>query len=261
MNGAPSFPIAPGFSFNTRLSCIAQIFLYIEDASDALVDELDEHLGGDEAFAELGVELGGGFGGYGFVGGFALLLEGGDFLADGGEHVEGVGELGLVADGAVAGDDDGGVGPGGEIALSGADHAVDVAAGGVVDEGVGAVEPGVAGVEDVGFGEVDRDVGVGVGGVVMLEVEGFAVGGEHIIVGEDEGGKGVGWEGWEGGVEDGDDLRVAEAEAGLLVGDDLSSDRVDPLVAVGVVVVPVGVDEVLDGVGADGGEGFGDLRA
>ncbi len=52
---------------------------------------------------------------------------------------------------------------------------------------------------------------------------------------------------------------VAEAEAGLLVGDDGGAGGVDPGVAVGVVVVPVGVDEVLDGVGADGGEGFGDL--
>ncbi len=104
--------------------------------------------------------------------GLALLFEVGDFVADGGEHVEGVGELLLVADGAVAGDDDGGVGSGGEVAFGGSDHAVDVAAGGVVDEGVGAVEPGVAGVEDVGIEEVDGDVGVGVGGVVVGELEG-----------------------------------------------------------------------------------------
>ncbi len=189
------------------------------------------------------------------------MLESGDLVSDGGEHVERVGELGFVADGAMAGDDDGGGGSGGEVALGGADHAVDIAAGGVVDEGIGAVEPGVAGMEDVGIGEMDGDVGVGVGGVVMLEVEGFAVGLEGVLVGEEDGGQGVGREGWEGGIEEDDGLRSAKAEAGLLVGDDGGAGGVNPGIAVGVVVVPVGVDEALDGVGADGEEGLGDLRA
>lgn len=158
---------------------------------DALVDEFDEHLRGDEAFAELVVELRGGFGGDDGVYRLALLFEGGDVLADGGEHVEGLGELGLVAYGAMAGDDDGGVGSGGEIAFSGADHAVDVAAGGVVDEGVSAAEPGVAGMENIGVSEVDGDVGIGVGRIVVLEMDGFAVGCEEMLVGEDEGGKSI----------------------------------------------------------------------
>ncbi len=160
----------------TGVEQCARPLLLCVAGSNPLIDELDEHLWGDEAFGEFGVELGGWLGGYGVVGGLALLLEVGDLVSNGGEHVEGVGELGLVADGTVAGDDDGGGGSGGEVALGGADHAVDVAAGGVVDEGIGAVEPGVAGVEDVGVGEVDGDVGVGVGGIVVLEVEGVAVG-------------------------------------------------------------------------------------
>ena len=61
---------------------------------------------------------------------------------------------------------------GGEVLFGCEDHAVDVASGGVVDEGIEAVPAGVAAVEDVGLGEVDREVGVGVGGLVVGEVEG-----------------------------------------------------------------------------------------
>lgn len=148
-----------------------QAFHWVEPRGlDALIDELDEHLGSDEALGEPVVELSSRLGGYGFVGGFALLLEGGNLFADRREHVVGIRELHLVADRAVAGDDDRGVGSGGEVALGGADHAVDVASGGVVDERIRSVEPCVAGVEDVGAGEVDGDVRVGVGGIVVLQV-------------------------------------------------------------------------------------------
>jgi len=82
-----------------------------------------------------------------------------------------------------------------------------------------------------------------------------------MLVREEECGKCIGWKRWEGSVEENDGLRVAEAEAGLLVGDNGGPDRVDPGVAVGMVIVPVGIDEMLDRIGADGGEGIGDLRA
>ena len=39
--------------------------------------------------------------------------------------------------------------------------------------------------------------------------------------------------------------------AGVLVGDDLCADRVEPLVSIGVIEVPMGVDQVCHRLGAD----------
>ena len=49
--------------------------------------------------------------------------------------------------------------------------------------------------------------------------------------------------------------------AGVLVSDDLCAGRMQPLVAVGMVEMPVRVDEVRDGIGAEVGKRLGDLRA
>ena len=229
---------------------------------DASVDEAGEGVGWDDTSGGVfGVEAGGGFGCDGFFNGLALFFESGDVVADGDEHLVVGGELGFVAHGAVAGDEDGLVVGAGEGEGGGGDHAVNVASGGVVDEGIDAVEPGVTGVDDVGVGEVDGDVGVGVGGVEVGEVEGFAVGGDGFVLVEDDGGESAGGCRGEVGVEGGDLLGGAEALAGVFVGDDGGAGGVEPLVAVGVVEVPVGVDEVLDGVVGDGGEGLGDLGA
>ena len=159
---------------------------------DALVDEAGEGFRVDEAFAVGGVVFGGGFCGDRLLYGVALFLESGYGIADGDEHQVVGGELGFVADGAVAGDEDGVLGAGGQVALGGADHAVDVSSGRVVDEGEGPVEPGVAAMEDVGVGEECGDIGIGVGWVVVGEDEGCAVGGDGVGVGEGFGGKSSG---------------------------------------------------------------------
>ena len=93
----------------------------------------------------------------------------------------------------------------------------------------------------------------------MAEREGGSVELERLFGGEDDGGDGSGGRGRKFGFVGGDLLRGAERGAAVFVGDDGGAGGVHPLVAVGMVEVPVGVDEVGDGIGADGGEGFGEL--
>jgi len=170
-----------------------------------------------------------------------------------------LGELSFVADGTVAGDDDGAVGDGGEVLRGSGDHSVDVASARVVDEGVEAVPPGIAAMEDVSFGEVDGEVGIGVGGLVVGELESVFVVGEGAVAVEEDGGQRAGGSGRDDGLVGDDVLSGAHAVAGVLVSPDGGSSGVHPLVAVGVVEVPVGVDEDLDRVGVDGGQGGGEL--
>ena len=82
---------------------------------DALVDVADEGCGTLGSSSPFVVVEGGGFGGDDFGEGLSLLLEGGYLVSREDEDVVVFGELGLVADGAVAGDDDGAGADGGEI--------------------------------------------------------------------------------------------------------------------------------------------------
>ena len=160
----------------------------------------------------------------------------------------------------MAGDDDGFVGHCCDVCLGGADLAVDAASGAVVDEGVVAVPEGVSGVENVGLGEIHGDVGVGVGGLVVLQLECGVVGVESMFVFEDGGGDCAGGRGRKSVLPVAFDARgFGEMDAGILVGEDAGSGLVDPLVAAGVVEVPVSVDELFDGIGVDAGESLFDV--
>ncbi len=144
-----------------------------------------------------------------------------------------------------------------EVLFGGLDHAVDVASAGVVDEGIKAVAKGIAAVEDVGLGEVDGEVGVGVGWLIVGELEGVGLVGEGSVAVEEDGGKRADGSGRNDGLIGDDVLGSAHAVAGVLVGPDGGAGGVHPFVAVGVVEVPVGVDQDLNRVGVDGGEGGG----
>src|SRR5262249_52108046 len=58
-----------------------------------------------------------------------------------------------------------------------------------------------------------------------------------------------------------DALDLGEMLAGVLVGDDFRSDRVEPLVSVGMIEVPMGIDQVCHRLDAEIRQGFGELRA
>ena len=49
--------------------------------------------------------------------------------------------------------------------------------------------------------------------------------------------------------------------ARILLGDDLRAGRMQPFIAAGVIEVPMRVDQMRDGIGAEIGEGFLHLRA
>src|SRR5215472_548537 len=117
----------------------------------------------------LGVVSTGGLSGNHFFQRLPLLFEGGYLGAERGQHVSKFNELRLVSHRTVPGDDRGFIGDFRQVGFGGADHAVDAAPSRIVDEGINAVPPCVAHMEHIGFGEVDGDVAVGMGGWVMKE--------------------------------------------------------------------------------------------
>jgi hypothetical protein len=160
----------------------------------------------------------------------------------------------------VPGNDDGLIAHCCDICFCGSDLAVDAASGPVVDEGVVAVPESVSGVENVGLKEVHGDIRVGVGRLIVFEHESGVVGVESVFVLEDGGRNCSRRCGWEGVLPVAFDARgFGEMDAGVLVGEDAGSGLMEPLVAAGVVEVPVSVDELFDGIGVDAGEGFFDV--
>ncbi len=101
---------------------------------------------------------------------------------------------------------------------------------------------------------------VSVWACVVGEIEVVVLVGEGSVAVEEDGRESVGGSGWNDGFVGDDVLGGAHAVAGVLVGPDGGSGGVHPVVAVGVVEVPVGVDQDLNRVGVDGGEGGGKLR-
>src|SRR5690349_24947576 len=102
--------------------------------SDTFVDKPYKKGGIDDELPEPGVEGGARLGRHGLVARAPLLLERGDVVADGDEHVAEFAELTPGADGlAVAGDDDGVVVGRSEIGVRGRDHSVDAAAGRMIE--------------------------------------------------------------------------------------------------------------------------------
>jgi hypothetical protein len=78
---------------------------------------------------------------------------------------------------------------------AGANHAADRAARALVDEGIHAVEPDVAQVQHIGLVKVDVDVGVGVRGIEVDQVERVAVVPGVQGVGEGDRRQRAGWSG------------------------------------------------------------------
>ena len=75
----------------------------------------------------------------------------------------------------MAGNDDRLVGRRREVRVGRRDHAVDAAAGRIVDERIDAVPERVADMNDVGLGERDRDIAVGMRRAVIFQSDGRAV--------------------------------------------------------------------------------------
>lgn len=216
-----------------------------------MIDEGEEAGGVHEGLAPFGVGGCAGFGGDDFVECFALLFESGDFFANSGEDVAEKLEIRFAADFAVAGNDDGGVCDFGEVGFGGADLAVNAATGGVVDEGIVAVPEGVAGMEDVGFDKMDVNVGIGVGGRVMVHDEGGIIDVEGVGIVKDDRGQRSSGHGGKGVMPAFDASVLREMFLGVGLGENRGAGFMNPEVSAGMVEVPVGIDELLDGIGID----------
>src|SRR5258707_14346646 len=92
------------------------------------------------------------------------------------QHVPKLGQIGFVAQRAMARNDLGVVVGQGENFVGGVNHPVDFSAGAGVDDRVKAVKKSIAHVNHVGLLEVNVDVRVGVRGLEILQHYNFTVG-------------------------------------------------------------------------------------
>ena len=148
------------------------------------IDDLDEEIAAEHALSPSSVEIGERLGSGGLLNGFSRGLQFLNAIPRGNEHVAVLCEVGFIAERTVAGDDFGVIAGERENFVGSCDHAVEFAAGARVDEGIKAVEKSVAHVDDVGFFEMNVDVGIRMGGGKVLERERFAIGLQLVAGGE-----------------------------------------------------------------------------
>src|SRR5260370_779826 len=129
----------------------------------------------------------------------------------------------------------------------------------MVDEGIVAIPEGVSEVEDIVLCRKNGDVAVGVCGSVGLEGDSRAVELHSPLIVEDFRRNCSGGRGREGEVPALNSRRSREVLSRVRVRENNCTGRVQPFVAIGVVKVPMRVDEVLDRIGADGCKRVGDL--
>ena len=98
---------------------------------------------------------------------FAFFLQRSNPIVNSDEHVAVFGHLWFPADLAVPRNNDGLFGDSGQVCLRRLDHAFDIAAGGIIDERVMTIPPGVAGAKDLSLNEIGRYVAVSVAGPVV----------------------------------------------------------------------------------------------
>ena len=168
------------------------------------------------------------------------------------QHVAEFLQLGAIADRlAMAGNDDRAVGRRRQVGVGRPDRAVDAAAGRIVDERIDAVPERVAGMHDVGLERSDRDVAVGVGrrrnrpGRSLCRSASWS---SSRRTPRRQRGLGQ-WP--EVVVPVLHPLHRREVLARVLVRDDLGTELVQPLVAVGVVEMPMRVDQMGDRLGPE----------
>ncbi|MGY4450944.1 hypothetical protein ACVWZR_005604 [Bradyrhizobium sp. i1.3.1] len=136
---------------------------------------------------------------------------------------------------------------------------VDAAAGRVVDERIDAVPEGIADMNDVGFCKSDGDVAIGMRGPVIFQVDRASIEPELVVAGKDFTGDSARAERKEIVVPVLYALNFEEVLSRVLLRDDPGASGMEPFVAIGVIEMPVGVDEMGDGIGAEIGHRFGEL--
>src|SRR5690348_15600775 len=103
------------------------------------------------------------------------MLQPSHLVADGDEHVTEFDQASPVADGTVTRNHDGLGGGFRKVCFCGANHGVDAAAGIVVNEREIAVPPGIPNMQNIGSGEVNRNIGVRMSRAVVIKSDVCAI--------------------------------------------------------------------------------------
>src|SRR5450755_3959958 len=151
-----------GLHINLRCKIINSVASSRAGALNAFVDQPGEEAGVDDELPPFRIECRGRPGRDRLVTRPPLFFQRRDVVPDGNQHVAEFPELGLVADRlAVTWNDDGIVCRRRQIGVGRGDHSVDAAAGRIIDERINTVPESVPYVNDIGLGEGDGNVAVG----------------------------------------------------------------------------------------------------
>ena len=123
----------------------------------------------------LGVISSSGLCGHYFIKRFAVFFESSYLVANVSQHVAIRDHFGFAADGAVSRNNDGLVCHRRDICFRCFDHPVNVSAGRIIDERVMSVPPRVAGVQDISFNKISRDIAIGMSWAIMFKRDGDAI--------------------------------------------------------------------------------------
>src|SRR5262252_7529918 len=114
--------------------------------------------------------------------------------------------------------------------------------------------------ENIGVCKVNRDVAIGMSGPVILQGDTRSIELQSPLFIEDVCGNCRSWRGRKGEVPAIHSSCGGKAFFRIRVSEDRCTGRVQPLVTISVIEVPVCIDELFDGIGADRGESRGNLR-
>jgi len=114
--------------------------------------------------------------------------------------------------------------------------------------------------ENIGVCKVHGDVSIGMSGPVILQGDTRSIELQSPLLIEDVCGNCFSRRGRKGEVPAFHSSRCGKALFRIRVSEDRCTGGVQPLVTISVVEVPVSIDELLNGIGADRGESLGNLR-
>src|SRR6266481_9063103 len=128
---------------------------------NAFIDQFGKELAVNEARSPLGVISSSGLCGHYFIKRFALSFKSGNTVANGSQDIAVFDHFGFAADRTVSRNNNGLVRDHREICLRGLHHSIEASAGRIIDERIVPVPPSVAGMEDISFSEISRDIAIG----------------------------------------------------------------------------------------------------
>src|SRR4029077_13750899 len=203
----------------------------------------------NEARSPLGVISSSGLCGHYFINGFALFFESGNPIANGRKRIAVFDHFGLAADRTVSRNNNGLVRYPRDVCLRGANHSIEASASRIIDEWVVSVPPSVAGVEDISLNKINRDIAIGVTRTVIFERNGSAIEVKR-LVGVEHLSRNRACRRWRK-----NEVPIFYSRAGgkvfpgIFVSGNSRARGVHPLIAVGVIEVPMRVDQMFYRIG------------